>query len=187
MTRSPRELATQKIQLRKQQEKLLSDFLTVVDDLDRAAEHWQKAEHRQASESSKSTAHAATHPAWWQRWRQWFGATSASISSVSNQTETLSDVVTSARAGIEMIRTSMLEILNEHQVSPMPVQGMPFDPTLMHALGQQADASVAPNTVVQEVVRGYLWKDRTLREAQVIVAVTPAESHSSESSSSQAP
>ena len=162
----------------------MSDLLTVVDGLDRAAEHWQKAEHRQASESSKNTAHAATHPTWWQRWRQWFGATSPSISSASDQTETLSDVVTSARTGIEMIRTSMLEVLNEHQVSPMPVQGMPFDPTLMHALGQQVDVSVAPNTVVQEVVRGYRWKERTLREAQVIVAVAPAESHSSETSSS---
>ena len=40
----------------------------------------------------------------------------------------------------------------------------------MYALGQQADASALPNTVVQEVVRGYRWKDRVLREAQVIVA-----------------
>ena len=40
----------------------------------------------------------------------------------------------------------------------------------MHALGQQVDASVPPSTVLQEVVRGYQWKDRILREAQVIVS-----------------
>jgi molecular chaperone GrpE len=43
----------------------------------------------------------------------------------------------------------------------------------MHALGQQSDAVATPNTVLQEVVRGYRWKDRILREAQVIVAVAP--------------
>lgn len=194
MTRSPRELATQKIQQRKQQEKLLSDLLTVVDDLDRAVEHWQKAEHRQASESPENTAHPTSSPAtqsprwqrWWQRWRQWFGVSSDSTQSTT-QADSLADVVTSARTGIEMIRASMLEVLQQHQVEPQPAEGKPFDPSLMHALGQQVNASVAPNTVVQEVVRGYRWKDRTLREAQVIVAVTPASPAASDSAASESP
>jgi molecular chaperone GrpE len=45
----------------------------------------------------------------------------------------------------------------------------------MHALAQQVDAHCDPNIVVQEVVRGYRWQDRVLREAQVIVAVAPEE------------
>jgi len=45
----------------------------------------------------------------------------------------------------------------------------------MHALGQRVEAHCAPNMVVQEVVRGYRWQDRVLREAQVIVAVAADE------------
>ncbi len=164
--RSPREIATQKIQLRKQQEKLLSDLLTVVDALDRAADHWQQAEHNQI----RTRSHAMTR---WQRFRQWLSAAIAPTATYNP--ETLATVVISARSGVDMIRETMLTVLSQQQVSPLLAQGQPFDPTQMHALGQQADASVSPNTVVKEVVRGYRWKDRILREAQVIVAVAPAE------------
>lgn len=172
MTRSPRDLANQKIQLRKQQETLLRDLLTVIDDLDRAAEHWHQAEgaHRHAQPRSSP---ALTR---WQRWRQWLShCPLIAPSPQPKQSETLAEVVTSARQGLDLIRDSMLTILSQHQIVPMPSQGHPFDPTQMHALGQQVDAHCAPNMVVQEVVRGYRWQDRVLREAQVIVAVPPAE------------
>jgi molecular chaperone GrpE (heat shock protein) len=162
-----RELATQKLQLRKQQEKLLSDLLTVVDALDHAADHWQKAEQKQ---SERAAAHNLGKAPWWRQWLSKFGASSTIADS-----ERLAEVVTSAHAGIAMIRDSMLNVLNQHQVAPMPAAGTPFDPNQMHALGQQVNADVAPNTVVQEVVRGYRWQDRTLREAQVIVAMAPSE------------
>lgn len=162
MTRSPRELATQKIQLRKQQEKLLTDLLTVLDDLDSAVAHWQQAE---------NSPPAPTPLPWWQRWRQWL----QSADPENTDPEKLDEVVTSARAGTEMIQASMLTVLSQHQVTPLAAKGQPFDPSHMHALGQQATAEVPPNTVVQEVVRGYRWQDRILRAAQVIVAVAPAE------------
>lgn len=163
MTRSPRELATQKIQLRKQQEKLLTDLLTVVDALDSAIAHWQQAEH----------SPAAPLP-WWELWRHWLRWLAA-VGLNENTAHSLSDVVISARSGTDMIRESMLSVLSQHQVTPFLTAGKPFDPLHMHALGQRATAEVPPNTVVQEVVRGYRWNDRILREAQVIVAVAPAE------------
>jgi molecular chaperone GrpE len=39
----------------------------------------------------------------------------------------------------------------------------------MYALGRQ-ESDEPENTVIQEVVRGYLWRERVLREAQVIVS-----------------
>jgi molecular chaperone GrpE (heat shock protein) len=161
-----RELATQKLQLRKQQEKLLSDLLTVVDSLDRAADHWQQAEQKQ---SERATAHSkgkVAGKAWWRQWLPRFQKVAPTADS-----ERLAEMVTSAHEGIEMIRESMLNVLAQHQVTPMPAIGTPFDPNQMHALGQQVDAVAEPNTVVQEVVRGYRWQDRTLRAAQVMVAV----------------
>lgn len=177
MPQSPRDLAHQKIQLRKQQETLLRDLLTVVDALDRAAEHWHQAE----ANSQPSQSQEKTTPNRWQRWRQWLGQCPLIASSArpdqpdSEPGKTDVEVVASARQGIDMIRESMLAVLSQHQIIPLPSQGHPFDPTQMHALGQQVEANSPPNTVVQEVVRGYCWKDRVLREAQVIVAVPPAE------------
>ncbi|MGB3669974.1 MAG: nucleotide exchange factor GrpE, partial [Phormidesmis sp.] len=161
MTRSsPRELASQKIQLRKQQEKLLSDLLTVMDALDRASEHWQQAEQSQTQQIAPTLS-------WWQQLLQRLAGSTEPVPA-----ESLMAVVGSARTGIDMIRETLLGVLTQHQVVPLAAKGQPFDPEEMHALGQQADAIASPNTVLQEVVRGYRWKDRRLREAQVIVAVS---------------
>ncbi len=165
---SPREIASQKVQIRKQQEKLFSDLLTVVDALDRAAEHWQKTDQQIDQQAQTPAPSKASPKPWWQRWQAWFQP--ATPATTPEDSESLAEVVTSAREGIEMIQASLLSVLNQHQVTPLSTQGLPFDPQYMHALSQQADADAPPNTVVQEVVRGYRWKDRILREAQVIVA-----------------
>lgn len=177
MTRSPRDLAQQKIQLRKQQESLLRDLLTVVDALDHAADHWHQADSAQPSAQSpaQDPAHPGAPLTRWQRWRRWLGQCPlvAPPPPVESPPEPRSEVVASARQGIDLIRESMLTVLSQHQIVPLPAQGHPFDPNQMHALGQRVDAACDPNTVVQEVVRGYRWQDRVLREAQVIVAVPP--------------
>lgn len=176
MTRSPRELANQKIQIRKQQEPLLRDLLSVVDALDRAADHWQQAEAKH-----QGTALAGTPSLnWWQRGLQRIGLFPTTPENTT-ESENLMEVVSSARKGIDLIRESMLTVLNQYQVVPIPAQGKPFDPNQMNALGQQSDTTVPKNTVVQEVVRGYRWQDRMLREAQVIVAAAPPADNNPES------
>ncbi|MGC1310498.1 MAG: nucleotide exchange factor GrpE [Phormidesmis sp.] len=182
MTRSPQDLsreqpkasardrAAQKRQLRQQQEKLLSDLLTVVDALDRAEAHWQQAEKNHQAILKFAAQPLPQWKRWWKRWQQWVGIAAPPASKTA-------DVVTNAKEGIELIRASMLSVLSEHQVVPLSATGQPFDPTVMHALGQEVDAIAPPNTVLQEVVRGYRWKDRTLREAQVIVAKAPTENN----------
>ena len=48
---------------------------------------------------------------------------------------------------------------------------MRFDPERMRALGQiSGPPGTEPGTVVEEAVRGYLWRQSLLREAQVLVA-----------------
>ena len=174
MTRSPRELATQKIQLRKQQETLLRDLLTVVDALDRATEHWHQAE-------ANHQVIAPPRLNWWQRLLRQLGWAGPKRGAQKNgSSAAVADIVSNAREGIDLIRQSMLTVLDQHQVVPIAAQGQPFDPSQMHALAQQPDASVPPNTVVQEVVRGYRWQDRLLREAQVIVAAEPSAENSAE-------
>jgi len=44
--------------------------------------------------------------------------------------------------------------------------GKPFDSQIMYAVGREERADIIDNTVIQEVLRGYLWGDRVLTEAQ---------------------
>ena len=183
MTRSPRQLAQQKIQQRKQQEQLFGDLLTVIDTLDRATDHWQQAQSTTQMKTSEpdTSSSPSPHPSqssWSQRLKQWLhritadheNTTESAPPSNHQDAETLIETITSALDGNQMIRTSLLEILAKHQVAPISAQGQPFNPETMKALGQQPDDNVPPNTVIQEVVRGYFWKDKVLREAQVIVS-----------------
>ncbi|NJM74439.1 MAG: nucleotide exchange factor GrpE [Acaryochloridaceae cyanobacterium RU_4_10] len=181
MTLSPRELAAQKIQLQKEQERLFKDLLGVLDALDHACDHWQNAEQAyQPQPIPIRTSASLSKPSMRQRFGQWcthlqtyFGKQphdSQTAFAQGSPTDSMVEVVGSARDGVEMIRRSLLEVLHQRQVVPLEALGKPFDPERMYALGRQESDSVAANTIVREVVRGYLWQDRILREAQVIVS-----------------
>jgi molecular chaperone GrpE len=64
-------------------------------------------------------------------------------------------------------------VLEKFGVTPLRSVGEPFDPARHEALGQVESAEHPPNTVVQELQRGYLLNDRLLRPAMVMVAKAP--------------
>jgi molecular chaperone GrpE len=78
------------------------------------------------------------------------------------------------RAGVELIQRQLLQSLERVGVRPFSALGESFDPQRHEAVGRVQRADVADQTVVQEVLRGYLFNDRVLRPAQVVVAVEPA-------------
>jgi molecular chaperone GrpE len=185
MTLSPRELAAQKIQLQKEQERLFKDLLGILDALDRACDHWQTAE--QTYQPQPLSIQAAVTPArrsvrqrfgqWCTQLQTYFGKQpSHSKTSLTEAAtaDSMVEVVGSAREGVEMIRRSLLDVLHQRQVIPLEALGKPFDPERMYALGRQERDDIAANTIIQEVVRGYVWQDRILREAQVIVSAKSA-------------
>ena len=190
MTRSPRELAAQKVKLQREQERLFQDLLGVMDALDHACDHWRtvEQEHDSALDASSEPSEPEPEPSLQQRLQQWGrqlwswlggGSTEPSPTTVEltpddATVDSMAEVLTSARQGVELIQKSLLEILNQRQVVPLDAVGKPFDPEQMYALGRQEDAAAAENTVLQEVVRGYRWQNRILREAQVIVAAQPS-------------
>jgi molecular chaperone GrpE len=75
--------------------------------------------------------------------------------------------------GVELVRRELLTALAKHGVTPIDALGKPFDPALHEALSQVEDGSVAPNTVVEELQKGYQLRDRLLRPSRVVVARTP--------------
>jgi molecular chaperone GrpE len=77
--------------------------------------------------------------------------------------------------GVELVRRELLTALGKHGVVIIEALGQPFDPSLHEAMAQAPDESVAPNTVVQELQKGYKLRDRLIRPARVIVARAPDE------------
>jgi molecular chaperone GrpE len=66
------------------------------------------------------------------------------------------------------------ENLEKFGVTPVAAVGEPFDPTWHEAMGQLESAEHPPNTVLQEMQKGYLLNDRLLRPALVLVSKSPA-------------
>ena len=80
------------------------------------------------------------------------------------------------RTGVELIHKDFLKALERVGVRPFSALGERFDPQRHEAVGRvERRPGVPDQTVVDETLRGYLFHDRVLRPAQVVVAVEPAE------------
>lgn len=77
--------------------------------------------------------------------------------------------------GVELIQRELLRVLERAGVRRYSSLGQRFDPTRHEATARVVSVEQAPDTVVAEVVPGYLLHDRVLRAAQVAVAVAPDE------------
>jgi len=77
--------------------------------------------------------------------------------------------------GVELIQRELLRVLERAGLKRYSALGQPFDPTRHEATARVVSPQASPNTVVAEIVPGYLLHDRVLRPAQVAVAVAPDE------------
>jgi molecular chaperone GrpE len=75
------------------------------------------------------------------------------------------------KQGVELLYKQMLDTLARTGIVPIEVVGKPFNPHLHEALSREENVETEEDTVVKELRRGYLYRDRLLRPAQVIVAV----------------
>jgi molecular chaperone GrpE len=78
------------------------------------------------------------------------------------------------RAGVELIHRQLLQALERAGVRSFSAVGQAFDPQRHEAVGRVERRDVADQTVVEETLPGYMFHDRVLRPAQVVVAVEPA-------------
>ncbi len=143
----------------------VKDLLLVMDSLDNAIEH---SDSQINSARSTSILTRQKNVGFWDQVLSFFEA-DESLPSEPSENE-LIEVLTSQKTGIELIRRSLLDVLQKRQVKPMSAVGQAFDATCMYAIAQQSSDTEPANTVIQEVVKGYWKGDRILREAQVIVA-----------------
>jgi molecular chaperone GrpE len=76
-------------------------------------------------------------------------------------------------AGIELVLKGFLEVLEKHGVTQISAKGEPFNPQKHEAFAQVESTDHEPNTVVEELHKGYFMADRLLRPSLVSVAKLP--------------
>ncbi|PYV91253.1 MAG: nucleotide exchange factor GrpE [Acidobacteria bacterium] len=90
------------------------------------------------------------------------------------------ETVESYKKGIELILKQFRDVLATVGLQPIRAIGKIFDPNYHQAVMQEKNNSLAENEIIEELQRGYIYKDRLLRPSMVKVAVpvaseTPAE------------
>jgi molecular chaperone GrpE len=74
------------------------------------------------------------------------------------------------RSGVELIYKQLQDALAKLGVRPIPAKGQPFDPHYHEAIEIVETNETPDHVVLEELQRGYKFKDRLLRPAMVKVA-----------------
>ena len=79
------------------------------------------------------------------------------------------------RSGVELIYKQLLTALAKLSVQPIVAKGEPFDPHYHEAIEMVETSDAPDHQVIEELQRGYKFKDRLLRPAMVKVAKNPGQ------------
>jgi molecular chaperone GrpE len=80
----------------------------------------------------------------------------------------------SFRTGVALIHSQLKNVLAEAGLEEIDAAGQPFNPNLHEAVAQHESAEVPEGHVLQQLRKGYKYRDRLLRPAMVVVAKPPA-------------
>ena len=81
----------------------------------------------------------------------------------------VNDSPESVAAGLYALQRRLLQVLEAQGVKSYESVGHSFDPAVHEALGTVHSDRQAPGTVLDELSRGYHWRDEVLRPARVRV------------------
>ena len=72
--------------------------------------------------------------------------------------------------GVSLTYGDMHKVLEKYGVTPIEALGQPFDPAFHQALMMETSEDHPDNTVVKEMQKGYLMKERLIRPSMVVVS-----------------
>ncbi len=81
----------------------------------------------------------------------------------------LKNVPEETRKGIEMIFNNLHKVLDEEHVKPIKSVGEKFDP-YKHEVMLQVESDAPEETILEELQKGYMMKNRVIRYAKVKVS-----------------
>jgi len=102
----------------------------------------------------------------WHQSQQQPTPTPASDSSANRYRQNLDALLTGYRMSLQRIERA----LTQHELEAFPCVGLPFDPEIMEVAEVVREAGRTGTVVIEELRRGYLWRGRLFRCAQVRVA-----------------
>jgi molecular chaperone GrpE len=80
--------------------------------------------------------------------------------------------------GVRMTLKSFEDVLGRFGCASFESEGKPFDPNFHEAVMQRESADHPEKTILQELQKGYMLRDRLLRPAMVIVSKGPQDQES---------
>ncbi|MDE2717336.1 MAG: nucleotide exchange factor GrpE [Chloroflexota bacterium] len=83
--------------------------------------------------------------------------------------------------GIQLVRRNVVNMLDTEGVTKVESMGEPYDPAYAEALLFRETEDGEEGTVVEVFREGYMYKDRVLRAAQVVVAKRPEQPETDDS------
>ncbi len=86
-----------------------------------------------------------------------------------------SDDIAALLEGVEMTNRGLLTTLDKFGVKSLEAAGQTFDPNFHEALAMEHSDEVDENLILQEFQKGYMFKDRLIRAAKVVVSKGKAE------------
>ncbi|MCE5194111.1 MAG: nucleotide exchange factor GrpE [Nitrospiraceae bacterium] len=72
--------------------------------------------------------------------------------------------------GVEITLKEFMKVLGRFGVVPIEAQGKHFDPSVHHAMSIAEKDDVEANTIIEELRKGYMLKDKVLRPSLVTVS-----------------
>ncbi len=72
--------------------------------------------------------------------------------------------------GIKLIETQLFKVLGKYGVKPIETTDKPFDPKLHEAVIEEENNELPHHTVIEELQRGFLLKERVIRPSKVKVS-----------------
>lgn len=90
----------------------------------------------------------------------------------ANQAQATS--IDALKTGVNMIHGQLKSTIADTGLEEIDATGKPFDPNLHEAVSQTESADVPEGHVLQQLRKGYRFRERLLRPATVVVAKKPA-------------
>ncbi len=89
---------------------------------------------------------------------------------LKHTTEGNTDALQSLKQGVENTLRELNRTLDKFGLKAIESAGQPFDPAYHHAMSQVVKPDMEDKTVLQEMRKGYLYKDKVLRPSLVAVS-----------------
>lgn len=83
--------------------------------------------------------------------------------------------IESLKEGLKLVLNKFNKVFDDQGIKKMEVKGKEFDVEYHEALMQQPSKEVPSNTILEEIDAGYMYKDKVIRHAKVIVSQQIAE------------